>query len=48
MSRLSSYLLPTLRRTGDAEALSHRLMMRAGLIRQLEPACDVPPAATGP
>ncbi len=36
MSRLSSYLLPTLREDpADAEALSHRLMVRAGLIRQL-------------
>ena len=36
MSRLSSYFLPTLREDpADAEALSHRLMVRAGLIRQL-------------
>ena len=36
MSRLSTYLLPTLRDDpADAEALSHRLMVRAGLIRQL-------------
>src|SRR4051794_15254075 len=36
MSRLSSYFLPTLREDpADAEALSHKLMMRAGLIRQL-------------
>jgi prolyl-tRNA synthetase len=36
VSRLSSYLLPTLREDpADAEALSHRLMVRAGLIRQL-------------
>ena len=36
MTRLSSYLLPTLKDApGDAEALSHRLMVRAGLIRQL-------------
>ena len=36
MSRLSSYFLPTLREDpADAEALSHRLMMRAGLIRQI-------------
>ncbi len=36
MSRLSSYFLPTLRDDpADAEALSHRLMVRAGLIRQL-------------
>src|SRR5882672_266618 len=36
MSRLSSYFLPTLREDpGDAEALSHKLMVRAGLIRQL-------------
>lgn len=36
MSRLSNYLLPTLKDApADAEALSHRLMVRAGLIRQL-------------
>src|SRR5215218_373655 len=36
MARLSSYWLPTLREDpADAEALSHRLMMRAGLVRQL-------------
>jgi prolyl-tRNA synthetase len=36
VSRLSSYFLPTLRDDpADAEALSHRLMVRAGLIRQL-------------
>ena len=36
MPRLSSYFLPTLREDpADAEALSHRLMVRAGLIRQL-------------
>ncbi len=36
MTRLSSYFLPTLREDpADAEALSHRLMVRAGLIRQL-------------
>ena len=36
MSRLSTYLLPTLRDDpADAEALSHRLMVRAGLIRQI-------------
>ena len=36
MSRLSSYFLPTLREDpADAEALSHRLMVRAGLVRQL-------------
>ncbi len=36
MSRLSRYWLPTLREDpADAEALSHRLMVRAGLIRQL-------------
>jgi len=36
MSRLSTYLLPTLKDApADAEALSHRLMVRAGLIRQL-------------
>src|SRR3954471_20050985 len=36
MSRLSSYFLPTLREDpADAEALSHKLMVRAGLIRQV-------------
>ena len=36
MARLSSYFLPTLREDpADAEALSHKLMVRAGLIRQL-------------
>jgi prolyl-tRNA synthetase len=36
MTRLSSYLLPTEREPpADAEALSHKLMVRAGLIRQL-------------
>ena len=36
MERLSSYLLPTERDDpADAEAVSHRLMVRAGLIRQL-------------
>ncbi|HEX2017204.1 MAG TPA: proline--tRNA ligase [Solirubrobacteraceae bacterium] len=36
MPRLSSYLLPTEKHApGDAEALSHRLMVRAGLIRQI-------------
>jgi prolyl-tRNA synthetase len=36
VSRLSSYFLPTLREDpADAEAVSHRLMLRAGLIRQL-------------
>jgi prolyl-tRNA synthetase len=36
MARLSTYFLPTLRDDpADAEALSHKLMMRAGLIRQL-------------
>jgi prolyl-tRNA synthetase len=36
VSRLSTYWLPTLREDpADAEALSHRLMVRAGLIRQL-------------
>jgi prolyl-tRNA synthetase len=36
MTRLSGYFLPTLREDpADAEALSHRLMVRAGLIRQL-------------
>jgi prolyl-tRNA synthetase len=36
MPRLSELFLPTLREDpADAEALSHRLMLRAGLIRQL-------------
>ncbi len=36
MTRLSTYLLPTEKEApADAEALSHRLMVRAGLIRQL-------------
>ena len=36
MTRLSGYFLPTLREDpADAEALSHRLMVRAGLVRQL-------------
>src|SRR6187549_3890096 len=36
MSRLSTYFLPTLREDpSDAESLSHRLMVRAGLVRQL-------------
>src|SRR5919198_3988016 len=36
MARLSGYFLPTLREDpADAESLSHRLMVRAGLIRQL-------------
>lgn len=36
MTRLSSYLLPTEREApADAEALSHVLMVRAGMVRQL-------------
>ena len=36
MSRLSAYLLPTVKEApADAEAVSHRLMVRAGLTRQL-------------
>ena len=36
MTRLSHLLLPTERQApADAEALSHKLMVRAGLIRQL-------------
>src|SRR4051794_27262 len=36
MTRLAAYFLPTLREDpADAEAVSHRLMVRAGLIRQL-------------
>lgn len=36
MTRLSEYLLPTVKEApADAEALSHKLMVRAGLIRQI-------------
>jgi prolyl-tRNA synthetase len=36
MTRLSQYLLPTEKQApADAEALSHRMMVRAGLVRQL-------------
>jgi prolyl-tRNA synthetase len=36
MARLSQYLLPTERQApADAEAVSHKLMVRAGLIRQI-------------
>ncbi|HMD57293.1 MAG TPA: proline--tRNA ligase [Solirubrobacteraceae bacterium] len=36
MTRLSEYLLPTEKEApADAEAISHRLMVRAGLIRQM-------------
>jgi prolyl-tRNA synthetase len=36
MTRLSGYLLPTEKQApADAEAISHKLMVRAGLIRQL-------------
>ena len=36
MTRLSSYFLPTLKEPpADAEAASHRLLVRAGLVRQL-------------
>ncbi|MGI8557979.1 MAG: proline--tRNA ligase [Solirubrobacteraceae bacterium] len=36
MTRLSSYLLPTEKQApGDAEAISHKLMVRAGLVRQV-------------
>ena len=36
MTRLSRYLLPTEKEApADAEALSHRLMVRAGLVRQV-------------
>jgi prolyl-tRNA synthetase len=36
MTRLSTYLLPTLKEApADSEAISHRLMVRAGLVRQL-------------
>src|SRR5918911_43340 len=36
MTRLSEYLLPTERQPpADAEALSHKLLVRAGLVRQV-------------
>src|SRR2546421_10199380 len=36
MTRLSSYFLPTVREApADAEALSHKLLVRAGMVRQL-------------
>lgn len=36
MTRLSNYLLPTVKQPpADAEAISHKLMVRAGLIRQI-------------
>ena len=36
MTRLSSYFLPTEKQApADAEAISHKLMVRAGLLRQL-------------
>ena len=36
MARLSEYLLPTEKEApADAEATSHKLMVRAGLIRQM-------------
>ena len=36
MTRLSQYLLPTEKEApADAEALSHKLLVRAGLARQL-------------
>lgn len=36
MTRLSEYLLPTVKEApADAEAISHKLMVRAGLIRQM-------------
>src|SRR5947209_13297397 len=36
MTRLSGYLLPTEREPpSDAEAISHKLMVRAGLVRQV-------------
>src|ERR1700750_2763957 len=36
MTRLSSYFLPTVKEApADAEALSHKLIVRAGLARQL-------------
>src|SRR6185369_5170131 len=36
MTRLTEYLLPTEKQApADAEAVSHKLMVRAGLVRQL-------------
>src|ERR1700678_2230254 len=36
MTRMSGYFLPTEKEApADAEALSHRLMVRAGLVRQI-------------
>jgi prolyl-tRNA synthetase len=36
MTRLSNYLLPTVKEApADAEAVSHRLLLRAGLVRQV-------------
>jgi prolyl-tRNA synthetase len=36
MTRLSGYLLPTEKEApADAEAISHKLMVRAGLVRQM-------------
>jgi prolyl-tRNA synthetase len=36
MTRLSEYLLPTEKQPpADAEAISHKLMVRAGLVRQM-------------
>ncbi len=36
MTRLSNYFLPTEKEApADAEAISHRLMVRAGLVRQI-------------
>ena len=36
MTRLSEYLLPTEKQARpDAEAISHKLMVRAGLVRQM-------------
>ena len=36
MTRLSSYFLPTVKEPpADAEALSHKLLVRAGMVRQL-------------
>ena len=36
MTRLTRYLLPTEKEApADAEAISHKLMVRAGLVRQL-------------
>ena len=49
MTRLSQFLLPTEKQPpSDAEAISHKLMVRAGLVRQMGAAaiCAVNPPGT--